>query len=227
MILAPLVRGRRGKQEDVAGQDPQSRASSACGSTAKLYDLEKLPEIDARREHCIEAVVDRIVVRSDSTPRLGESVRLAIRHGEGLLIACYQEPAVRGCRSAERSGWQERCSARCTPVRSATSAWRKSNRARSASTAPTARARVAKAWAAWSSSIRNWWCPIPSCPWPAARSRRGRGVKPDPLKKHRPQLAAFLEADGAAWRHAAASNCRPRCLQHVLARRRSERSRES
>ena len=40
---------------------------------------------------CIDAVVDRLVVRSDGTPRLAESISLALRHGEGLLVACYQD----------------------------------------------------------------------------------------------------------------------------------------
>ena len=204
MILAPLVRGRRGKQEEVLAKIRKA-GFIRVRIDGQVYDLENLPEIDARREHVIDAVVDRIIVRSDIASRMGESVQLAIRHGEGLLIACYQEPPdaksrvaefprIRAWRSWSRGCEPEflgirllrrtpipaaaagriACSARGTPVPSATSVWRRSNRARSASTAPTARARVAKDWRAWSSSIRNWSCRIPSCPWPAAPSRRGK-----------------------------------------------------
>jgi excinuclease ABC subunit A len=37
-------------------------------------------------------VVDRIIVRDRIDSRMSESVRLALRHGDGLLVACYLEP---------------------------------------------------------------------------------------------------------------------------------------
>ena len=40
-----------------------------------------------QKAHHIEAIVDRIVIREGVEPRLAESIRLAIRHGEGLVLA--------------------------------------------------------------------------------------------------------------------------------------------
>ena len=67
-----------------------------------------------------------------------------------------------------------------------------------------------------SSLIRNWWCPNSELSLAGGAVAPWKGVKPDPLKKHRPQLTAFLEASGAAWRHAAAANCRQDVSQRLL-----------
>ncbi len=172
MLLAPMVRSRRGRQEEVLAKIRKA-GFIRVRIDGQVYDLDNLPDIDARRDHSLDAVVDRIIVRDDIASRMGESVQLAIRHGEGLLIACYQEPPPADADPAAAAG-RIACSARDTPVPSATSAWRKSSRARSASTAPTARARAAKDSARWSSSIRNWLCPTPICPWPTAPLRLGK-----------------------------------------------------
>ena len=44
----------------------------------------------AAKAHTIEAVVDRVVIREGVEPRLAESIRLAVRHGEGLVLASYE-----------------------------------------------------------------------------------------------------------------------------------------
>ena len=47
----------------------------------------KPPRLDRTEPHHIEAVVDRVVVREGVRNRLAESIRLAIRHGDGLVLA--------------------------------------------------------------------------------------------------------------------------------------------
>ena len=44
-----------------------------------------------QKAHTIEAVVDRIVIREGVEPRLAESIHLAVRHGEGLVLASYED----------------------------------------------------------------------------------------------------------------------------------------
>ena len=51
--------------------------------------------------HDIEAVVDRIVIREGIDARLAESVRLAIKHGNGVVLVVYQTPDAKSA-SAER-----------------------------------------------------------------------------------------------------------------------------
>ncbi len=56
------------------------------------------PELAPRKNHTIEAVVDRIVIREGVEDRLAESLNLAITHGEGAVLVAYQvrDPDVAG-----------------------------------------------------------------------------------------------------------------------------------
>ena len=106
MILAPLVRGRRGRQEETLARIRKAGFIRAR-IDGEVLDLDSVLALDARREHFIDAVVDRIIVRPDIASRLGESVRLALRHGEGLLIACYQDPPS-GAADPRSGPWRDR-----------------------------------------------------------------------------------------------------------------------
>lgn len=88
MIMAPLVRGRKGKHRDVLA-NIRKIGFVRARIDGNVFDMESLPELAAQKVHHIDAVVDRIVVRGGVEHRMGESVRLALQHGEGLLVACY------------------------------------------------------------------------------------------------------------------------------------------
>ena len=95
MLLAPLVRGRRGAHKDVLQQIRKSGFVRAR-IDQEVYEVDSAPELEPRRAHHIEAVVDRIVIRAGVEARLGESIQLAVRHGDGLVVACYYTAAERG-----------------------------------------------------------------------------------------------------------------------------------
>src|SRR5690606_6340110 len=89
MIVAPLVRGRKGKHTEVL--DEARKAGFARVRVDGLtYPIDEVPEISPRKTHDISAVVDRVVVREGIEARLTESVRLALKHGQGLLEIVYQ-----------------------------------------------------------------------------------------------------------------------------------------
>jgi excinuclease ABC subunit A len=112
MILAPLVRGRRGSHGDVF------EAIRKAGFVRARVDgvtmaLEEVPPLVPQKMHDIEAVVDRIVIRPDIDARLSESVRLALKHGDGVLVIAYQTPAAKARQPDDNggsngSGWEER-----------------------------------------------------------------------------------------------------------------------
>jgi excinuclease ABC subunit A len=91
MIMAPMVRGRKGSHKDVFAKIRKAGFVRARVDEA-VYDLEHVPELNARKLHEIDAVVDRVVIRQGVRARVGESVRLAVQHGEGMMIACYLTP---------------------------------------------------------------------------------------------------------------------------------------
>jgi len=90
MILAPMVRGRRGRHDEVF-QRIRKAGMVRARVDGEIFEIEQLPELAPRKNHTIEAVVDRIKVRAGIESRLGESLRLAIRYGDGLVAACFQE----------------------------------------------------------------------------------------------------------------------------------------
>ena len=60
----------------------------------RVHDIDQSLEIDPRLTHHIEAIVDRVIVRDGIRGRLGESLDLAIRLGNGVVLACYQDAAT-------------------------------------------------------------------------------------------------------------------------------------
>ncbi|MFV1964451.1 MAG: excinuclease ABC subunit UvrA [Pirellulaceae bacterium] len=106
MILAPLVRGRRGKHTDVLARIRKSGFVRAR-IDGEIYDVDHLPELAPGRLHRIEVVVDRVVIRSGIATRLAESLRLAVRYGEGLVVAYYLENVPEAAEDTERE-WCER-----------------------------------------------------------------------------------------------------------------------
>ncbi len=91
MVLAPLVRGRKGQHAE-AYATIRKLGFVRARIDGQVFDLEHLPELDAKKPHSIDAVVDRVVIREGIRSRLSESVRLALKHGDGVMIAQYIEP---------------------------------------------------------------------------------------------------------------------------------------
>src|SRR2546429_7678879 len=78
MILAPIVRGRKGEfKKEIArlARDGFIRARV----DGELRSLDEEIRLDKRRNHSIEAVVDRLLIKSGINERLGESIRTALK----------------------------------------------------------------------------------------------------------------------------------------------------
>ncbi|MDD3481041.1 MAG: excinuclease ABC subunit UvrA [Patescibacteria group bacterium] len=84
MVLAPIVKGRKGEHKYVF------EGLSKAGYTrvrvdGKIYDIEEDIKLHKNHKHTIEAVVDRLLVDSKNKRRLSESVEQALNLGEGIL----------------------------------------------------------------------------------------------------------------------------------------------
>jgi Excinuclease ABC subunit A len=55
----------------------------------QLLELDEIPALDKKRKHRIEAVIDRLVLRGDSGPRLAESLETALGLAEDQAIASH------------------------------------------------------------------------------------------------------------------------------------------
>ena len=95
MLLAPLVRGRKGQHKDVF-EAIRKIGFVRVRVDGEVHDVESPPELVRQRAHHIEAIVDRIIIRQGIRSRLADSVKLAVKHGDGLVLAAYEEKDENG-----------------------------------------------------------------------------------------------------------------------------------
>ena len=84
MILAPIVRGRKGayrKELEKFSQDGYVRVRI----NGELFPLDDLPVIDKRKNHTIEIVIDRLLVKPGIAARLDQSIATALKLAGGLV----------------------------------------------------------------------------------------------------------------------------------------------
>jgi len=85
MVLAPVVRGRKGefkKELEKLAKDGFLRARV----DGELVSLDEEIKLDKRRNHTIEAVVDRLLIKPGINERLSESVRTALKLTGGAVL---------------------------------------------------------------------------------------------------------------------------------------------
>ena len=85
-LLAPLVRGQKGMHEETI-EYIRKQGFVRARVDGKILEIEQVPKLDGKKAHSIEAVVDRLIVTSRIVTRLADSVELALKHGEGVLVA--------------------------------------------------------------------------------------------------------------------------------------------
>ncbi|MBT3308691.1 MAG: excinuclease ABC subunit UvrA [Gammaproteobacteria bacterium] len=90
LLLAPLIRGRKGEHIQLL-EEQRASGYLRVRIDGALYELDSLPKIDGRRKHTIEIVVDRLKVRPDIRQRLAESLETAITLSDGLASVAAME----------------------------------------------------------------------------------------------------------------------------------------
>ena len=89
MILAPLVRGKRGAHRETF--DVIAKAGFVrVRVDGNIVEASPPPTLAKTKPHTIEAIVDRIVVKAGLQARLRESVELALKHGDGTVVLSEQ-----------------------------------------------------------------------------------------------------------------------------------------
>ena len=81
-ILAPIVRGKKGRHEKVIAQAKKSGYVRVI-IDGNLYELSENIELDKNIKHSIDIVVDRLVVKEGIEKRLTDSLEAALALGEG------------------------------------------------------------------------------------------------------------------------------------------------
>jgi len=84
-LLAPVVRGRKGRHEKVLAQAKRSGYVRVIVD-GSLYDLSEEIELDKNKKHDISIVVDRLVVKSGIERRLNDSIEAVMKLAEGIMV---------------------------------------------------------------------------------------------------------------------------------------------
>ena len=84
-VMAPVVRGKKGTHQKLL-EDARKSGYVRCRVDGSLYDLSETIELDKNKKHSIEIVVDRLVIKSDITRRLTDSVEVASNLAGGLVV---------------------------------------------------------------------------------------------------------------------------------------------
>ncbi len=85
MIMAPVVRGKKGMHEKVLS-DAKRSGYVRVRIDGSIYDLSEEISLDKNKKHSIEIVVDRLVMREGIRTRLADSIENALSVADGHLL---------------------------------------------------------------------------------------------------------------------------------------------
>ena len=84
-LLAPVVRGRKGRHEKVLAQAKKSGYVRVMVDGSQ-YDLSEEIELDKNKKHDISIIVDRLVVKEGIRRRLNDSIEAVMKLAEGTMV---------------------------------------------------------------------------------------------------------------------------------------------
>ena len=84
-LLAPVVSHRKGSHEKLI-DDISKKGYVRVRVDGEITDVNEVPELDKNKNHSIEVVVDRLVVKPGIETRLADSIETALQLSEGTLI---------------------------------------------------------------------------------------------------------------------------------------------
>ena len=92
MLLAPVIRDRKGEHVNMFS-DFKQQGFIRARVDGVVYELDEVPELDAKKKHTIELVVDRFKVREDIKTRLAESFETALLLANDVATIAWMDDA--------------------------------------------------------------------------------------------------------------------------------------
>ena len=86
LILAPVVRGRKGEHLKIF-EDARKSGYVRCRVDGELHELSEDISLEKNKKHSIEIVVDRLVVKPDARRRITDSCETALALAGGVMYA--------------------------------------------------------------------------------------------------------------------------------------------
>jgi excinuclease ABC subunit A len=85
MVLAPLIRGKKGEHRDII-QEIIREGFVRLRIDGEVVEADPDIKLDKKKKHTIEAVVDRLIVKQKSKRRLADSVETALKMSNGTVL---------------------------------------------------------------------------------------------------------------------------------------------
>ena len=85
MVLAPVIRGQKGEHIKVLDSIRKS-GFVRVDIDGNIYTFDEDIILDKNKKHSISIVIDRIIMKEDIDKRLTESVELALKNANGLVV---------------------------------------------------------------------------------------------------------------------------------------------
>ena len=91
-VLAPVVRGKKGEHTKIF-EDAKKSGFIRARVDGVMADLDETVRLDKQKKHTIEIVVDRIVKSADVRTRLTDSVEIALKSANGIVVVTRRTEA--------------------------------------------------------------------------------------------------------------------------------------
>ncbi|MEO5573950.1 MAG: excinuclease ABC subunit UvrA, partial [Gammaproteobacteria bacterium] len=95
MLLAPVVQNRKGEHVQLL-EELRAQGYVRARIDGTLIELDAAPDLDLRKKHTIEVVIDRFRVRPDLQQRLAESIETTLRLSDGIARIAFMDPDAKG-----------------------------------------------------------------------------------------------------------------------------------
>lgn len=90
-ILAPVIRGKKGEHTKII-DDAKKSGFVRARIDGVMAELEDSIKLDKQKKHTIEIVVDRIKKSDDVRSRLADSIEIALKNANGIVIVTRRDP---------------------------------------------------------------------------------------------------------------------------------------
>ena len=85
MLLAPVIREKKGEHVHLF-EELRAQGFIRVRIDGRIYDMDDTPDLDKKKKHTIEVVVDRFKVRDDLQNRLAESFETALSLADNIAV---------------------------------------------------------------------------------------------------------------------------------------------
>ena len=89
-ILSPVIRGKKGEHQKIL-EDAKKSGFVRARIDGVMTDLDDSIKLDKQKKHTIEIVVDRIKKSDDIRSRLADSIEIALKNANGIVVIARKD----------------------------------------------------------------------------------------------------------------------------------------